>query len=105
MSAEKIDAMFRDPEQVQSEDDERLMDKAKPTHGGISKKFETLGLGLAQVGRLVRNMNDQLELNSEEGKGSRFVITPEFGLPDINTHEPFFLFSFRLYVYMQPFSL
>ena len=95
MSAEKIDSMFRDLEQVQSEDDERLMDKAKPTHDRISKKSKTLGLGLAQVGRLVRNMNGQLKLNSEEGKGSRFVITLEFGIPEINTHEPFFFLFFQ----------
>lgn len=58
------------------------MDKTEPTHDGVSEESKTLGLGLAQVGRLVRNMNGQL-------KGSRFVVTLGFGLPDINTHEPF----------------
>lgn len=89
MSVEMIGSLFQDLEQVRSEDDETLMDKIEPTHDGISEESKTLGLGLAQVGRLVRNMNGQLRLNSEEGKGSRFVITLGFGLPDINTHEPF----------------
>lgn len=89
MSAEMIDSLFRDLEQVNSEDGNRLVDKTEPAHDGMSEKSKTLGLGLAQVGRLVRNMNGQLRLNSEEGKGSRFVITLGFRLPDINTHEYF----------------
>lgn len=89
MSAEKIDSLFRDLEQVQSEDDERLMDETEPANDRMSENSKTLGLGLAQVGRIVRNMNGQLRLNSEKGKGSRFVITLGFGLPDINTDEPF----------------
>ncbi|MCJ1349105.1 Light-sensor Protein kinase, partial [Peltigera leucophlebia] len=60
----------------------------------MPEESKTLGLGLAQVGRLVRNMNGQLRLNSEDGKGSRFVITLGFGLPDINTHEPSYRGSF-----------
>jgi hypothetical protein len=41
-----------------------------------------LGLGLAMVARIVRNMDGQLRLKSEEGKGSRFVIQLPFSLPD-----------------------
>ena len=89
MSAEMIDSLFQDLEQVKSVDEARLMDKTEPAHDGISEKSKTLGLGLAQVGRLVKSMNGQLRLNSEEGKGSRFVITFGFGLPDINKHEHF----------------
>jgi len=42
----------------------------------------TLGLGLAVVARIIKNMNGQLRLKSEEGKGSRFVIQFPFELPD-----------------------
>lgn len=82
-----VDLMFRDLEQIKSEYDERLMDKTEPAHDGILDKSKTLGLGLAQVGRLVRNMDGQMRLNSEESKELRFVITLGFGLPDINTLE------------------
>ena len=81
MSAKNVDSLFRDLEHVQSEDEE-------PIHDGMSKNSQNLGLGLAQVGRLVRNMNGQLRLNSTEGEGSRFVIRLGFGIPD-NTHELF----------------
>lgn len=84
MSAEKLDALFNDLEQIQTESDEGLQEKlagnTKAIEGkGDSKK--TLGLGLALVARIVRNMNGQLRLKSEEGKGSRFVIQLNFELP------------------------
>ncbi|KAJ5594930.1 uncharacterized protein N7459_001138 [Penicillium hispanicum] len=41
-----------------------------------------LGLGLALVARIVRNMNGQLSLKSEEGKGSCFKIRLKFPLPN-----------------------
>lgn len=89
MSAKMMDSLFLDLEQVNFEDGDRLTYKSEPAHDGMSEKSKTLGLGLAQVGRLVRNMNGQLRLNSEEGKGSRFMIRLRFELPDINTHEYF----------------
>lgn len=83
MSAEKLDALFNDLEQVQTESDEGLQEKltgnTKAIEGKDSKR--TLGLGLALVARIVRNMNGQLRLKSEEGKGSRFVIQIGFDLP------------------------
>ncbi|MCJ1344127.1 Light-sensor Protein kinase [Peltigera leucophlebia] len=94
MSAEESDSLFRELEQIQSEGDERLMDKNDPANDVISANFKPLGLGLAQVGRIVRTMNGQLRLNSEEGKGSRFVITLRFRLPEINTDEPLRRISF-----------
>jgi len=41
-----------------------------------------LGLGLALVARIVRNMNGQLSLKSEEGSGSCFKIRLKFPLPE-----------------------
>lgn len=84
MSTEKLDALFNDLEQVQTESDEGLQEKlageAKAVEGKDSKR--TLGLGLALVARIVRNMNGQLRLKSEENKGSRFVIQLGFDLPN-----------------------
>ena len=84
MSAEKLDALFNDLEQVQTESDEGLQEKlAGDTKAieGKGKARKTLGLGLALVARIVRNMNGQLRLKSEEGKGSRFVMQLGFDLP------------------------
>lgn len=85
MSAEKLDALFNDLEQVQTESDEGLHEKLVGTNKAIEGKGNpkrTLGLGLALVARIVRNMNGQLRLKSEEGKGSRFVIQLGFDLPE-----------------------
>ena len=85
MSAEKVDILFRDLEQVEAEP-AGIFDKTTVTD---SKAVETvnaqkraLGLGLAFVARVVRNMKGQLRLKSEEGKGSRFVIQLGFDIPD-----------------------
>lgn len=87
MSNEKLDALFRDLEQVTTDGDEFLGDSEdtprKITQGG--KETSTLGLGLAMVARIVRNMDGQLRLKSEEGRGSRFVIQLSFILPDDET--------------------
>ena len=86
MSTAKLDALFNELEQVQSESDEGLHEKLgldnkslEGSEGETPKRV--LGLGLALVARIVRNMNGQLRLKSEEGKGSRFVIQLGFDLP------------------------
>ena len=84
MPPEKLDALFRELEQVQSETDEGLQEKLAPQTKSIeaaSDRKRTLGLGLALVARIIRNMNGQLRLKSEEGKGSRFIIQLGFCLP------------------------
>ena len=88
MSAKQLDAIFRQMEQVQAEDDEISINGAQPfathriTAGELTEKERgTLGLGLAVVARIIRNMDGQLRLKSEEGKGSRFVIQLPFFLP------------------------
>lgn len=83
MSNEKLDALFRDLEQVSSDVD-GLFDNAEEAKDRLTegKEQRTLGLGLAMVARIVRNMDGQLRLKSEEGKGSRFVIQLPFIIPD-----------------------
>jgi len=76
LSNEKLDALFRDLEQVSTDGDgENVFEPpTNPSHNTQGKGNRTLGLGLAVVARTVRNMDGQLRLKSEEGKGSRFVI-------------------------------
>lgn len=77
MSDSQLDALFRELEQVSTEDG--IFSEDDPE---ISKdKTETLGLGLAVVARIVRNMDGQLRLKSATGKGSRFVIQLPFEMP------------------------
>ncbi|GAP88356.1 putative hsp90-like protein [Rosellinia necatrix] len=79
MSNEQLDNIFQDLEQVSSADPgepEVIDESLRQGHEG-----RTLGLGLAVVARIVRNMDGQLRLKSEEGKGSRFVIQLPFELP------------------------
>lgn len=83
MSPEKLDCLFRDLEQVQTASEEELQRQIVPEHD-LSRKDHnqrSLGLGLAIVARIIRNMNGRLRLMSEEGKGSRFVIQLNFELP------------------------
>ena len=89
MSPAKLDSLFRDLEQVQTESDEGLQEKLGPNPKAIKgdeQNQRMLGLGLALVARIVRNMNGQLRVKSEEGKGSRFVIQLSFELPQ-DTHK------------------
>jgi len=87
ISPRKLDALFRELEQVQSESDEGLHEKLTPDTKVIATRDteKVLGLGLALVARILRNMNGQLRLKSEEGHGSRFVIQLSFALPDNDT--------------------
>ena len=85
MSPESLDGLFRDLEQVQSTIEAELHQQIVPDHTASEKSHNNnrnLGLGLATVARIIRNMNGRLRLKSEEGKGSRFVIQLSFELPD-----------------------
>ncbi len=92
MSTDELDALFREMEQVQTYEDD-LVPGAEPAAvlqlpaGEADRKKRALGLGLATVARIVKNMNGQLRLKSELGKGSRFVIQLPFDLP-ANQREP-----------------
>ncbi|WQF86245.1 Putative PAS domain, phytochrome, signal transduction response regulator, receiver [Colletotrichum destructivum] len=80
MTARQLDTLFRDLEQVNVEmDEDSFISSTDSDHG---KDTRVLGLGLAVVARIVRNMDGQLRLKSEQGKGSRFVIQLPFDLPE-----------------------
>jgi signal transduction histidine kinase/CheY-like chemotaxis protein len=90
MSDERVDNLFRDLEQVQSDSNidpfslESLSatTASKQLTGSEEGEKRTLGLGLAVVARIIRNMNGQMRLKSEAGAGSRFVLQFPFDLPD-----------------------
>ncbi|RSL40092.1 hypothetical protein CEP53_013595 [Fusarium sp. AF-6] len=78
MSAGQLDALFRDLEQVSTEEFPRPPSQL----ADMPQEMRTLGLGLAVVARTVRNMDGQLRLKSEVGQGSRFVVQLPFHLPN-----------------------
>ncbi|KAA8565919.1 hypothetical protein EYC84_009730 [Monilinia fructicola] len=78
MSNQKLDTLFRDLEQV---DGDPLFEDVEGNEKALIDGNRTIGLGLAMVARVVRNMDGQLRLKSEVGKGSRFVIQLPFVLP------------------------
>ena len=83
MSSKHLDALFKDLEQVTSEEVELSEGTEKPNENLVEgKRDRVLGLGLAVVARTVRNMNGQLRLKSEEGHGLRFIIQLPFTLAD-----------------------
>ncbi|KAK1999428.1 hsp90-like protein [Colletotrichum falcatum] len=79
MTTKQLDTLFRDLEQVSVEIDETSPMSSEDRDPGKEKRL--LGLGLAVVARIVRNMDGQLRLKSEQDKGSRFVIQLPFDLP------------------------
>ncbi|KAJ4983961.1 Cyanobacterial phytochrome B [Stagonosporopsis vannaccii] len=84
INPKKLDQLFYDLEQVQSEPASALEDAIVPDPNQLKQQDDktALGLGLALVARIIRNMNGQLRIRSEEGKGTRFVIQFPFDLPD-----------------------
>lgn len=77
MNPKQLDALFRELEQVSTEE---LGVPSSSDGQDEQRQARTLGLGLAVVARIVRNMDGQLRLKSEEGHGSRFVIQLPFQL-------------------------
>jgi nitrogen-specific signal transduction histidine kinase len=81
MSQSTLEALFQELEQVSTEDDSSWFDPDDQVHScGQDKRV--LGLGLALVARIVRNMHGQLSVRSDEGRGSRFKISLDFPVPD-----------------------
>jgi hypothetical protein len=86
IDSNKINALFRELEQVHTVGHHLLDSSATSSRAlpdpNTSEEPRMLGNGLAVVARILRNMNGQLRLKSEEGKGTRFVIQLSFELPD-----------------------
>lgn len=79
MSVRKLDILFRELEEVQTEDG-GAGSKMLPVNETVASAH-TLGLGLAVVARIVKNMNGQLRIKSDEGVGTRFALQFSFSLP------------------------
>ncbi len=54
---------------------ESIFEPFSQAEGGINTKFGGTGLGLAIAKEIVRHMDGELKVSSEEGKGSQFNIT------------------------------
>jgi len=84
MTSDKVDALFEELEEVSYEKDsansQNLLEQTPSERSSEDAVRKTLGLGLAVVARTVRNMNGQLRLKTEEGKGSKFIIVLGFEL-------------------------
>jgi light-regulated signal transduction histidine kinase (bacteriophytochrome) len=89
IAQKKLDQLFYDLEQVQSEPSGMLEDALIPDPKTLEKEDDksALGLGLAVVARIIKNMDGQLRIRSEQGKGTRFVIQFPFELPDSEENE------------------
>lgn len=86
MSEKQLDDLFQDFEQILDEEEEERSPRTpadKPS----------LGVGLAVVARYVRNMNGQIRVKSEPGKGTIFTIELPFerviGSPLIDSNVPY----------------
>ena len=97
MSQSTLAALFQELEQVSTVDiPDTQNQQPLPSIPSIDEEQEkrVLGLGLAQVARIVRNMQGQLTVRSAEGKGSRFKISLQFSVADgaepvsTNRHPP-----------------
>lgn len=76
MSEEQLDSLFQEFEQILDDDDTSMESSSStPSVPGLK---EPLGLGLAVVARYVRNMNGQIRVRSELGKGTIFGIEVPF---------------------------
>lgn len=81
MTTDEMDGLFHDLEQVNNGETE------SPSNEMADRKMHKLGLGLAVVGRIVRNMNGQLRVRSTVGQGSCFVLQLSFDTPEEGEEE------------------
>ncbi|KAK5077969.1 hypothetical protein LTR64_003627 [Lithohypha guttulata] len=88
MSQDKVDALFQELEEVEYEQEAsaQALLEVKPAISKEDSTVKALGLGLAVVARTIRNMNGQLRLKTEAGKGSKFIIV--LGFDSASTNKP-----------------
>jgi light-regulated signal transduction histidine kinase (bacteriophytochrome) len=93
ISPATLDQLFHELEQVSGDDDTKYYAGSGASsprrEAANTAEKNVLGLGLALVARIVRNMHGQLTVRSEEGKGSRFQISLQFPVPEgTDTRKP-----------------
>jgi len=90
MTSEKVDALFQELEEVSSQQEataQNLLDQGS-SESKAAPPRQALGLGLAVVARTIRNMDGQLRLKTEQGKGSSFIIVLSFVLAKVASSLP-----------------
>jgi signal transduction histidine kinase len=60
---------------IKEEDQEKLFKEFQQLDGGMDKRYQGTGLGLALSKRLVEMHGGMIWMESEPGKGSRFSFT------------------------------
>ncbi|SCV69208.1 BQ2448_2228 [Microbotryum intermedium] len=73
ISESRLESLFREFEQVSTVGDEQGRE--------VTTSAGTVGLGLAVVARIIRNLGGQLRVESKEGEGSKFMAIIPFQLP------------------------
>lgn len=72
---------------IPAEEYDRIFDDFVQRSGQNTKKYGGTGLGLSITKRLIEKMNGTISVNSEEGKGSTFIIvlpnTPASAIPSV----------------------
>ena len=68
----------------------RVMESFEQVESGLARQYEGLGLGLALVREITALLGGTLELETEEGRGSTFIVTLPFrrveAEPDLPTY-------------------
>jgi PAS domain S-box-containing protein len=60
---------------IAKKDQERLFEPFTQLHDTLDREYSGIGLGLSLVGQLVELHGGQIQVHSEEGKGSCFTVT------------------------------
>ncbi|HEU4901781.1 MAG TPA: ATP-binding protein [Flavisolibacter sp.] len=69
---------------ISKEKQQAIFDRFQQADTETTRRFGGTGLGLAIVKQLVALQNGTIDLKSEQGKGSTFIIELSYKIPDIN---------------------